>query len=41
MKNILFVTLIIIEDEKEVITYRLVDILNKMYFYPIILIINK
>ena len=31
----------ITEDEKEVITYRLIDILNKMYFYPIILILNK
>ena len=31
----------ITEDEKEVITYRLVDILNKMYFNPIILILNK
>ena len=31
----------ITEDEKEVITYRLVDILNKMYFNPIILVLNK
>ena len=31
----------ITEDEKEVITYRLIDILNNMYFYPIILILNK
>ena len=31
----------ITEDEKEVITYRLVDILNRMYYYPIIIVLNK